>query len=222
MERFPLTDAASLGGTVCGSRHDQWRTRLLFGPNHMLHREHIPEFIEIEKAELVLQGAGGRCSVTFPRKQWLVDLPSGSASSGQPIRLDVSEGLAVGRHNFEVRAEGGGDFSAELNISLRRPTVPVRDGGYVIPGQMMKYSHTHWLEDDRSAQRVGRFAAYVKTIPQHFDGTQVDASISINGTWKYKPIDEMCIDDCSTAAFDDSALGQHRRAAHLAARAGRT
>jgi hypothetical protein len=199
MERFPLTKVASLGGDVCGARYDQWRTRLVFDEARPLHREHVPEFVEVERAELVVQGVLGRYEAVFPRKRWRLEVGDG------PLLLDVREGLAVGRHNFEVRREDGGHFSAELNVALRRPTVPVRDGGYVIATEAMKYSHAHWLEDDRAAQRVGRFSVYVKTIPQHFDGTDVRARVSLNGEWKFRPVTETCIDDCSRPDFDDSA-----------------
>jgi len=198
MKLFPLTDKANLGGAECGKCFDQWVCRVCFNGDNCCLREHVPDFVKLEEASLAIQGDPGTYELIFPRKRWELQLGDAQES------LDVSDAIAVGRHTYRIVAPEGAAFAATLRISVRRPVVQTREGGYVIPYEAMKYSHRHWLEDDRAAQRVGRFALYLKTIPQHYDDTGILATCSLNGVWKYKKVERTCIADYSVAHVDDS------------------
>ena len=198
MEYFPLTQVANLGGDVCGRRYDEWRTRLRFDSSHNRRREHVPEYAELREAALSLSGSPGTYLIEFPRKKWQLELGE------SPVSLDVSDAIAIGRHTYRIIPPDDAEFAATLEITITRPTVETRDEGYVISCENMKYSHRAWLEDDRSAQRVGRFDLYLKTIPQHFDDTKVIESISLDGRWKYKKVESTDIEDYAAVHTDDS------------------
>jgi len=198
MEYFPLTNVANLGGDVCGGRFDEWRTRLRFDNSRHYRREHVPEYVALDEAVLSLSGTPGTYLIEFPRKKWEVELAESSVS------LDVSNAIAIGRHTYRIIAPHDAQFSATLEIRLTRPTVETRDEGYVISYENMKYSHRNWLEDDRSAQRVGRFDLYLKTIPQHFADTRALEGISLDGAWKYKKVESTDIEDYAAVHTDDS------------------
>jgi len=202
MRYFPLTEAANLGGSECGGTSDQWRTKLAFDGSATCRREHIPEYVTVEHATLSLAGPEGSYLIEFPRKRWRVDLGE------SPLAIDVSDAIAVGRHTYRITPPDAGDFSAALSVAVKRPVVDTRDGGYVISYDTMKYSHRTWLEDDRAAQRVGRFGLYLKTIPQHYADTQIVASESLNGVWRYKQVDPTSIEDYSGADVDDADWDQ--------------
>jgi len=199
MEHFPLTDKANLGGRECGKTFDQWVCRIDFDPKNTCLREHVPDFVKLEQARLTVAGEPGAYEVVFPRKRWTLQVKDARQD------IDVSDAIAVGRHSYRIVAPEGANFTATLRVSVRRPLVETRDEGYVISHDAMKYSHRHWLEDDRAAQRVGRFGLYLKTIPQHYEDTDILATCCLNGAWKYKKVDRHSIEDFSVPHADDSA-----------------
>jgi len=199
MRYFPLTEVANLGGSECGRTFDEWRCRLAFDRSATCRREHMPEYVDVDQATLTLDGAKGSYLIEFPRKCWRVELDQ------SPLTIDVSDAIAVGRHTYRITPPEAGRFSATLAVSVRRPVVDTRDEGYVISYEAMKYSHRNWLEDDRSEQRVGRFDLYLKTIPQHYADTQVAASVSLDGVWRYRQVEPTSIEDYSGPDVDDAA-----------------
>ena len=72
MKYFPLTETANLARGECGQSFDQWRTNLPFDNAQDCRREHIPEFTQLSRALLTIQGGPGVYTVEFPRKRWQV------------------------------------------------------------------------------------------------------------------------------------------------------
>jgi len=199
LKRLPQTDVATLGGAVAGESFDQWRTRLRFDAEHTYRREHIPEHVEVEKATLTLAGDAGVYRLSFPRRCWRIELTDG------PTTVDVADAIGIGRHTYRVEPTNAATFEATLEVSVRRPVVEVRDEGYVITADTIRYSQRHWLEDDRAAQRVGRHSLWLKTLPQHYADTNVVESIDLNGPWRVAPLPRTDMADYAAVDIDTDA-----------------
>ena len=155
MKTFPTTTLASHGGSAIASRFDQFSTDLIFGTTRWKRREHIPDYTAVELAELEITGATQHVRVEFPRGAETI------AVSERTV-VDVSDMIAVGRHTYAVYAMDGRPFEARLRVTVRRPVVDPSGGTYRVSSTAMRYSRALQLEDDRNAQRVGRFATWVK------------------------------------------------------------
>ena len=198
MKYFPLTQYANLGGNEPGRRFNEWRTELDFNSSKTYRREHVPEYAEIVRAVLTIEGEKGTYIIEFPRKKKEVRIEDG------PLTIDVRDWIAIGRHTYRISSLQNSEFSAHLSVAATRPIVATRDGGYVINCENMKYSQRSWLEDDRAAQRIGRFDLYLKTLPQNYCYTEIVSRISLSGKWRYKKVLADDVSDYSSPHTDDS------------------
>lgn len=196
---FPTTDQASFGGSAFAERFDEFQTDISFSPQRWKRREHIPDYIEVIRADLVVTRCSGPLRIEFPRGTQSIAAPTDGD------RVDVGDLIAVGRHTYAVSSPVGQPFEAWLDLAVRRPTVQVSGtGGYVVPDDRMQYSLKLRLEDDRNAQRVGRFETWVKTLPDDPAGAESVESISLDGSWRIRHLRETSIEDLSVPWLNDS------------------
>ncbi len=194
---FPLTEHTNLTGSAFGQTYNEWKTnKSLEGTDH-IWREHIPEFVELKEAQLTFK-RDARVVVKFPRYTGEMEVKKGQS-------MDVSEWIGIGRHTYQITSLEDVDVQFDFKVTVLRPIVETKDEAYIISAKNIGYSQRHWLEDDRAQQRVGRTELFVKTLPQDYSTTTVSQKIDLNGTWKYKKVEGLNIEDYSYTWLDDSA-----------------
>jgi hypothetical protein len=180
---------------------DEWKASLEFTGGVTRRRTHLPDFLRVLEAVLEVENPPAELLLEFPRarKSFRVD--------GPRARIDVTDLIAPGRHTLSVLPlsptvpEG---YRATLRLTVRKPFVRTGDEAYIVDAPMMGYSQGHLLEDDRNAQRVGRFEAWLKTLPQDFHSSRVRERIDLSGPWAARAAHPRDITDHSVPWLDDS------------------
>ena len=181
-QSIPVTTRATFGGDqVSGDTH-VWTCSHELSETDWFLREHLSEFETIEQATLRCLCDQPTAFVWHtPRGRFAFTLDAGETT------LDVGAGVASGRHNFRLEQTSGALRRARLDIRLRRPVVRVEDEAYLLDDTVCQHAQVLHLEDQRNAQRVGRFECWIKTVPRDFATSRVIHAVDLSGPWKLKP-----------------------------------
>lgn len=198
MRYFPLTATPNLAGSPCARRFDRYSCNVAFSSQQWVRREHLPDYVRVDQATLRLSGDAGVYQVEFPRGRQEVAL------SSQPVMIDVSDLIAVGRHTYAVSSVSGTSFEATLELDLLRPAVDTSQGVYRLSADDIRYSQKLQLEDYRNAQRVGRFGTWVTALPESYGLAAATSTQSLAGPWKVKVLPSVSMEDPTRTWYDDA------------------
>lgn len=197
-QSLPVTTRATFGGDRVSEDTHVWVCSHELSETDWLLREHLSEFEAIEQA--TLNCVCDRPS-TFvwhtPRGRFAFALDAGETT------LDIRAGVASGRHSFQLEQTSGALQRARLDIRLRRPVVRVEDEAYLLDDTVWQHAQVLHLEDERNAQRVGRFDCWIKTVPRDFATTEVIHAVNLSGPWKLKPEGTDALADWSAPDLPD-------------------
>lgn len=197
-QSLPATTRATFGGNRVSADTHVWVCSHELSETDWLLREHVSEYDAIERATL-------SCTCDRP-STFIWHTPRGRfryALDAGETTLDVRAGVASGRHSFRLERMSGALRRARLDLRLRRPVVRVDDEAYLLDDAAWQHAQVLHLEDDRNAQRVGRFDCWIKTVPRDFATTQVIHAVKLAGPWKLKPEGTDALTDWSSPDLPD-------------------